>query len=262
MREPHGLQQSAQELVATAADVLERVRGRSPRVHCITNSVAQAFTANVLLAFGARPSMTLSGEEIGAFVAASDALLVNLGTFDAERRAATETALDAAEDEGLPWVLDPVLIDRSPMRAAYAKALLVRAPQAVRLNGSEFAALAGAAPEPGAVQHAAREASTVIGLTGKVDLVTDGTRLVTLENGDALMDRVTGMGCVASALVAACLAVEGDALAASVAALLGLGISGEVAAERANGPGSFAAAILDALHRLDRETLIARARVQ
>ncbi len=62
------------------------MRERSPRVHCVTNAVAQTFTANVLLAAGAIPSMTISADEIGAFVARADALLINLGTFDAERR--------------------------------------------------------------------------------------------------------------------------------------------------------------------------------
>ena len=78
----------------TAAVLLDRLRAQSPRVHCITNAVAQNFTANVLLAAGAVPSMTLSAEEIGAFVAGSNALLVNLGTFDNERRAATEIAVE------------------------------------------------------------------------------------------------------------------------------------------------------------------------
>src|SRR5436309_10474738 len=94
------------ELADVAADVLARLRARNPRVHCITNAVAQSFTANVLLAAGAIPSMTLSAEEIGAFVARADALLVNLGTFDPERRAATATALEVASEEGVPWVLD------------------------------------------------------------------------------------------------------------------------------------------------------------
>ena len=53
------------ELADIAADLLARLRTRAPRVHCITNSVAQQFTANVLLAAGAVPSMTISPEEIG-----------------------------------------------------------------------------------------------------------------------------------------------------------------------------------------------------
>ena len=80
------------ELPNIAADILARVRARKPRVHCITNAVAQAFTANVLLAAGAVPSMTVAPEEIGEFVARADALLVNLGTLDRERRAAALVA--------------------------------------------------------------------------------------------------------------------------------------------------------------------------
>ena len=63
MRAPHT------ELPATAADILSRLRERCPRVHCITNAAAQAFTANVLLAAGAVPSMTIDADEVADFVA-------------------------------------------------------------------------------------------------------------------------------------------------------------------------------------------------
>src|ERR1043165_1408095 len=105
------------ELPHIAADILMRLRARSPRVHCITNAVAQTFTANTLLAAGAIPSMTPSADEIGAFVARADALLINLGTFDDERRAATTAALEVAAERRIPWVLDPVFVDRSQPRA-------------------------------------------------------------------------------------------------------------------------------------------------
>src|SRR5271165_3907860 len=126
-----------------AATVLQRIREHAPRVHCITNTVAQQFTANVLLAAGAVPSMTLSPQEIEGFVAGADALLVNLGTFDAERRAAIETALKAAAAHGKPWLLDPVFIERSASRAEFARALVGRGPAVVRLNQAEFAAISG-----------------------------------------------------------------------------------------------------------------------
>ena len=85
----HGQElRSSPDFADIAATVLRRIREHAPRVHCITNTVAQQFTTNVLLAAGAVPSMTLSPQEIGGFVAGADALLVNLGTFDAERRAA------------------------------------------------------------------------------------------------------------------------------------------------------------------------------
>jgi len=260
MREPDALR-SIVDLAAACADVIERVRAHSPRVHCITNAVAQNFTANVLLAAGARPSMTISPEEIGSFVASADALLVNLGTFDAARREATDTAVEVAAEESLPWVLDPVLIDRSRPRSVYASELMTRGPRAVRLNRAEFAALAGSEPDDEGLRRYALDALTVIGLTGETDVVTDGARLATIRNGHPLMARVTAMGCVASALVAACLAVEGDAWLATTAALLALGVAGEGAAH-ARGPGSFATEIVDALYRLDRDGLIARAKIQ
>src|SRR5215475_10099698 len=118
-------------LADTAADILARLRDRRPRVHCITNNVAQNFTANALLAAGCVPSMTLTAEEIGAFVASADALLVNLGTFDEERRAATAIAIEVAAEESVPWVLDPVFIDRSAPRAEYAKSLVTQNPRAI-----------------------------------------------------------------------------------------------------------------------------------
>jgi hydroxyethylthiazole kinase len=76
------------------------------------------------------------------------------------------------------------------------------------------------------------------------------------------MARVTAMGCAASALVGATLAVEPDAWKATAAALIIIGVAGEMAAARARGPGSFAMEILDAVYALDRDTLIAKAKVR
>lgn len=249
------------DLAPCAAALVERLRARGPRVHCITNAVAQNFTANVLLAVGCVPSMTLAAEEIGAFVAKAGALLVNLGTFDHERREAAEVAVETAARQGLPWVLDPVFVDRSPARAEYARGLIARRPKAVRLNQAEFCALAGAEPTREAAAVYARAHGLVLGLSGPTDLVTDRERAAVIANGDPLMARVTAMGCAVSALVAACLALETDAWRATVGALVIAGVAGEVAAEKAHGPGSFAVAFLDTLYNLDGPTLIARARV-
>jgi len=245
-----------------AAAVLDRLRSRAPRVHCVTNAVAQNFTANMLLAAGVVPSMTLSGEEIGAFVSRSDALLINLGTFDRERREATAIAIDTAARNGLPWLLDPVFVDRAEQRAEYARDLIFLAPKAVRLNHTEFSTLAAQSPTQAAVSAFARDRNIVVGLSGKTDLVADGRRAVTIDNGHPLMAKVTAMGCAASALIGACLAVEPDAWRATVAGLVIIGVAGELAADKAQGPGSFAVAMLDALHGLDGQTLAARARVQ
>ena len=249
------------ELADIAADVLARIRDRSPRVHCITNTVAQNYTANMLLAAGAVPSMTISPEEIVSFVAGADALLVNLGTFDEERRRAVTIALDAVATARMPWVLDPVFIERSPGRAAFARELLARGPTAVRLNATEFGPLFGGDPADEAAARVAEACATVVALTGDSDIVTDGAQSAVIANGDPLMALVTGMGCAGSALVGAALAVETDAWLATNAALIALGVAGEVAAAATHGPGRFASWILDALHGLDRATLRAHIKV-
>jgi hydroxyethylthiazole kinase len=251
----------ANELPHITADILARLRVRAPRVHCITNSVAQTFTANTLLAAGAIPSMTLSVDEIGAFVARADALLVNLGTFDEERREATAAALEVVSERRTPWVLDPVFIDRSEARATYAKSLVAQNPDAIRLNAAEFIALSGAEPDDAALTGYALDTLAVVALTGTIDRIIDGAQSVAIENGHPLMARVTAMGCAASALVGAFLAIESDAFVATAAALLAFGVAGGIAGERASGPGSFPAALLDALHALDKSVLTEKARV-
>jgi hydroxyethylthiazole kinase len=250
------------ELPIVAADIMERLRERRPRVHCITNAVAQNFTANMLLAARAVPSMTIAPAEIRSFVQRADALLVNLGTFDAERRKAALAAVAVANKRRIPWVLDPVFIDRSEPRAAYAKSLVAQKPRAIRLNRAEFIALSGAEPEGEALSRYALDTLAVVALTGTVDQITDGAQRVEIENGHPLMARVTAMGCAASALNGAFLAVESDPFLASAAALLCFGVAGGIAGERATGPGSFATAILDALYALDRNTLIEKARTR
>ena len=246
------------ELADIAADILARIRERAPRVHCITNSVAQQFTANMLLAAGAVPSMTISADEIGAFVAGADALLVNLGTSDRERKSAIEVAVKTAAEKELPWLLDPVFVDRSPGRAQFGRALLAAGPSVVRLNHAEFAALSGNKAESDAAARFAQANATIVALTGDVDIVSDGARRIAIANGDPLMAAVTAMGCAGAAFVCAALAIEADAWLATLAALAAFDVAGEVAAQTAQGPGSFSVGMLDALHRLDRAMLRAR----
>ena len=143
-------------------------------MHCITNAVAQDFTANVLLAAGAIPSMTIAPDEVGAFVARADALLVNLGTFDAERRDATAAALEVVSERRTPWVLDPVFIDRSEPRAEYAKNLVAQNPAAIRLNARGVRGLAGTEAEHETLDALCARYARGVGLTGAIDLVTDG----------------------------------------------------------------------------------------
>ncbi|HEX2257574.1 MAG TPA: hydroxyethylthiazole kinase, partial [Afifellaceae bacterium] len=225
------------------------VRQAEPRVHCLTNGVAQAFTANVLLAVGAVPSMTSDPAEVGAFVSGADGLLVNLGILDEAMRRAIGEAISAVEASDLPWVLDPVFADRSPGRAAFARELLARRPTALRLNRLEAEALGTAA------LSAAESAGTVVALTGRTDRVSLAGRTAMVEAGHPLMGRVTAIGCALGGVVAACLVVARRTgvppFEAVHGAVLGFGLAGAAAGRLARGPGSFVPAFLDALHAME-----------
>lgn len=246
---------------AGAAGLVARLRAQSPRVHCITNAVAEAFTANVLLAAGAVPSMTVDPAEVPGFVGRADALLVNLGTLDPQRRTAIEAALPAAREAGRPWLLDPVFVERSEPRLALARQLAARHPAVLRGNAAELAALIGAEADDRAVMFFARRQGLVAAMTGATDLVTDGARAVRVSNGHPLMGRVTAMGCAATALMAGFVAVADDPLDAAVACLAFVGVAAEAAGAAAHGPGSFVPAFLDALHALAPDDVAARARI-
>ncbi len=248
------------DLPARAAELLDRLRGERVRVHGITNAAAQVFTANLLLAAGGIPSLTVAPEEVASFTGRAGALLVNLGTLDAERRAGIPWAIAAARAAKKPWVLDPVFVDASPPRLELARLCLTGCPAVLRCNAAEFTALAGEEASPEAVRAFAAAQGVVVALTGPVDLVTDGTTSLAIANGHDLMTRVTAMGCAATALVAAFTALT-DPLEAAASAVLVIGVAGEIASETAAGPGSFQPAFLDALHALDGAALGARARL-
>ncbi|WP_395245467.1 hydroxyethylthiazole kinase [Agromyces sp. MMS24-K17] len=268
-----------------AAALLERLRATTPLTHCITNSVVTNFTANALLAIGAAPAMVDIVGEAGPFAGVAGGLLVNLGTPNPEQREAAREAVAAATAAGTPWVLDPVAIGALPIRTALAHELVALRPTAIRGNASEILALAGtgaggrgvdAADSTDAAAEAAAHLATtfgsVVAVSGPVDLITDGTRVARIANGDALLTRVTGGGCALGAVTAAFLGAaraaraEGDAgvdeFSATVAATLAYTVAAELAtAGDRPGPGTFAARFLDALASVDAADLRARAHV-
>jgi hydroxyethylthiazole kinase len=258
----------------TAASLAE-IRRTAPLVHNITNYVVMNNTANALLALGASPAMVHAVDEVEEFVGLSRALVVNIGTLSSPWVAAMRAAADRAHRLGVPWALDPVGVGATTFRNTVAADLARRGPAVIRGNASEILALAGTGARTkgvdsthgtstalDAARELARRTGAAVAVTGATDYVTDGTRIATLNNGHPLMARVTGMGCTATAVVGAFLAVERDAFSAAVHGLTVLGVAGEIAAERSAGPGSLQLHILDMLHLLDESMIAERARIE
>ena len=247
---------SAASLAATRT----ALRTRAPLVHNLTSAVVANFTANALLAIGAQPAMVESAEEVAGFAAIADALVINIGSLTPARAEVMRLAITAAVAAGTPWVLDPVGAGAIGPRTAFAREIAALNPAAIRGNASEILGLVGevgfgrgvdsGAGSDAAVEAAKRLAITsgaIVAVTGAVDYVTDGSRVVAVAHGHPMMTRVTGMGCAASAITAAVLGVEPDRLQAVVHALALTGIAGEVAARGVRGPGSLMIGYLDAL---------------
>jgi hydroxyethylthiazole kinase len=244
------------------------LRDSAPLVHCLTNTVVQTITANALLAVGAAPAMVDEPAEAGEFAAIASAVLVNVGTVHQRTAEAMRLAARAAGESGRPWVLDPVAVGALTFRTELAADLVELRPSVVRGNASEVMALAGAgkggrgvdstdAPDDAleAARELARRTGGVVAVSGPVDVVTDGERVVRVAGGSALLTRTTGAGCALGAICAAYVAVAGDLLSGTVAAHAHVALAAEAAAERADGPGTFAVRWLDALYAVDGDAL-------
>lgn len=238
-----------QTLPQQAADCLARLRTRGPRIHCLMNTVVQKLVADGVTALGAIPSMTSSVEEIAEFAERADALLVNLGTLDADRRTANQLAVDVMNRRGRPWVLDPVKCDFSAVRMGFARDMAGQGPTVIRGNHGEIAAL-------GALDR------SLVVETGKTDRIRLGNRHIRIANGHPWMALVTGTGCLSGGAIAAFLSIEPDPLVAAASAMLAMGVAAEIAAQTSRGPGSFEPALLDALSLLNEKDILERARIE
>ncbi len=264
------------DLPEQIGDLLARLRAVRPLIHHITNLVTMHDVADATLALGALPVMALAGEEVEEIVATAQALVLNLGTPTRERIEVMIRAGKAANARGIPVVLDPVGVGASAFRTANTRRLLAELRiDVVRANAGEAAALLGvggtvrgvesegaALPPDVLARRLARATGVVAAVTGARDHASDGARTAAVDNGDPMLPRISGGGDLATAIVAAFATVANDPLLAAVGGLAALGCAAEMAAPHAQGPGSFKAALVDALAGLTPANLRGRARVQ
>ena len=263
-------------MTVSPGTTLRALRDRKPLVHQITNYVVMNETANATLALGALPVMAHAREEVEEMVALASALVLNIGTLSSQWVEAMLVAGKAANANGVPVVLDPVGAGATRYRTETARRILDEVRVTVlRANQGEMATLVGIQAEVRGVESgavggepadlarvAARNLGLVASVTGVVDHVSDGDRVIAVANGHVLLAQVTGTGCMSSAITGCFVAVKQDAaLEAAAEALAAFGVAGEDAADGAKGPGSFHVGLYDALAGLDPDTLDSRARI-
>jgi hydroxyethylthiazole kinase len=254
---------------------LEDVRRKGPLVHNITNYVAMNLTANALLAVGASPVMAHAPEEVEDMVNIASALVVNIGTLSGHWVEAMFKAAFQAKKKGIPIIYDPVGAGATPFRTRTIRELIgAAAPAIVRGNASEIMAIAddqiktkgvdsAAATQTAlaSARHISELHDCVVCVSGETDYIVDKKGLAMIDNGHAMMPKVTGLGCTASALCAAFAAVNPDYFAATTAAMAVMGIAGEIAAEKSSGPGSLQVIFLDTLFNMTGEEIRQRLKI-
>ncbi|HMM38423.1 MAG TPA: hydroxyethylthiazole kinase [Desulfovibrio sp.] len=253
-----------------------RIRRANPLVLNVTNNVVTNITANALLALGASPAMSHAAEDAKELAWLAQAVVLNIGTPAADYVESMFAAGASAREKGIPVILDPVAAGATAYRRRLCRDLLENVrPSVIRGNASEIMALAGenavskgadsvhgSGEARSAARSLARAHSCVVCVSGAVDYVTDGKMTLAVSNGVELMTKVTGLGCTATALIGAFVAVNADRLTATAHAMAVMGLAGELAAQGAAGPGTLEARFLDALYTLDETTVAAGVRLE
>ncbi len=266
---------------------LDNVRAGVPLVHCITNYVTVNDCANALLACGGSLIMSDEPADVEDITSICGGLVLNIGTLNQRSIEGMRVAGKRAAELGHTIVLDPVGAGASALRTATASELIDTLPiTVVRGNMSEIKAIAGAASSTRGVdvdpddavtddnlatsaafaRELAAKLNAVVAITGAIDIVASADRAVAIRNGVAAMGKITGTGCMLSCVVAAyAVANPENVFDATVAAIAGHGLAGEIAAARmtpADGNGSLRTYLLDAICNMDAATLVAGARVE
>ena len=243
---------------------LDQIRKTAPLIHNITNFVVMNNTANALLALGASPVMAHAVNEVEEMVKLASALVVNIGTLSDDWVAAMQMAMLSAKQLHKPIVFDPVGVGATSYRTATARQLLdIATPTVIRGNASEISGiLAENSTTKGvdsteestaailAAQNISQYYNCTVVISGVIDFIVSQKQIFRVENGHPMMGKVTGMGCTATAIIAAFLAVNPNSVSAATHAMAVMGIAGEIAAEKATGPGSLQVQFLDTLYNL------------
>jgi hydroxyethylthiazole kinase len=249
--------------------ILSTVRQRQPVIHAISNWVTASDVASALHAVGARPIMAFTPEEVKEIASGADALVLNLGTPSPLGIESMLRAGHQAMTLGRPVIFDPVGVGASSFRMNACKRIVTELRlRVIKGNRAEIGFLTGrggklagidavAGPEDllTAADHLSNTSGAVVAISGPQDLIVFAEKKVIVENGHPMMARVTGLGCVLTALIGAFAAVENDPLVATIGAIAFFGLAGEQAARQAKGPGTLKTTLLDILFTLTPEEM-------
>ncbi|MBC2850134.1 hydroxyethylthiazole kinase [Cetobacterium sp. 8H] len=254
---------------------LEKVRKRVPLVYHLTNTVTINDCANITLAVGGSPLMSFCLEEMEEIIGFASSVVINIGTMEKSMVKMAVKVGEIANRLDKPIILDPVGAGATQARKNLLKDLLSKVKfSVIKGNMAEIKAILGLDSntrgvdsleneEDGVVlgEMVVKEFGAVAAITGKVDYIVDKDRHIKIENGSPIMSKVTGTGCMTTSLIASFLGVEVDRYISTVAGVLLMGISGEIASENFEGTGSLKVAIIDNISKMNEEMIIKKSKM-
>lgn len=266
-------------------ETLNKIKEKNPLTICITNAVTINDCANGILAIGGSPAMAEDADEIEEFIEIADALVINIGKVSKDQIKGMKTAAKYATKTNTPIVIDPVGVGVTKLRNELILDLLKENITSIRGNLTEIKTIAnliGLIDESNTlkgvdaneddvinedtisdnmeiVKKLAGELDAVIVASGEIDLISDGEIGIAIENGDEMMSKITGAGCVLTSIVGSSVGAA-DSLDGSVFATVAMGIAGEKARikveEEDLGTGSFRTFLIDYLSKTSRDQLL------
>jgi len=262
-------------------EILRNVRAKSPLVHSITNYVTVNDCANTILACGASPIMADDQNEVEEITAICNALVINIGTLNERTIISMKKAGKKANELNHPVVLDPVGAGASSLRTRTTFDLLENVSFAViRGNVSEIKTVyKGSGTTKGVdadvsdaiteenleeaivfAKKLSEKTNAVIAISGAIDIVADKNKAYIIRNGNALMSKITGTGCMLASLIGAyCGANPDNILDAAAAATSVMGLAGELAFEKLQktdgGTSTYRTFLIDYISKIDEKIL-------
>lgn len=255
---------------------LELLKKKNPLVHNITNVVVTNVTANALLAIGASPIMAYAKEEMKDIITISDALVLNIGTLTKEVIDVMLLAGRYANEKDIPVIFDPVGAGASSLRNDASKEIISNIKLSIiRGNESEIANLNGIKLETkgvdskgrvedkiGLAKEFALKVSSTVCISGKEDVISDGKNVFSVKNGDEVLTKMTGSGCMSSSIMGAFAAIDRNYFKASLTGAVLVGICGELAALKSKLSGSFQTEFFNNLSAFNPDMLNRHARFE
>ena len=268
------------------AKLLNVVREKSPLVHHITNYVTVNDCANIVLAIGASPVMADEIEEVLDMVSIANTLIINMGTLNKRTVESMLVAGKKANELGIPVVFDPVGVGATEYRTKTARKILDEVKISVLTgNISEIKVIAGLGGATKGVDASeedmagfenldgvgklasslAQELDCVVGITGAIDIISDGHKTFSVHNGHEMLSTITGTGCMCTSLIGSFCGATDDYLNAVTAGTVSMGVGGERAYEALKaeniGSGSFRVKLIDLVFNRSSEDLAEEAKI-